>query len=61
MPVTEGVRATFLGGPDRQDMKAPQMVVFLDKGRQDGVAPGDLFEIRRRPSACPTAASSSMT
>jgi LysM repeat protein len=47
-PVTEGVRATFLGGPTRQDMKAPQMVVFLDKGRQDGVAPGDLFEIRRR-------------
>jgi hypothetical protein len=25
------------------------MVVFLDKGRQAGVAPGDLFEIRRRP------------
>jgi LysM repeat protein len=49
VPVTEGVRATFLGGPSRQDMKAPQMVVFLDKGRQDGVAPGDLFEIRRRP------------
>jgi LysM repeat protein len=48
VPVTEGVRATFLGGPSRQDMKAPQMVVFLDKGREDGVAPGDLFEIRRR-------------
>jgi hypothetical protein len=26
------------------------MVVFLNKGRQDGVAPGDLFEIRRRPA-----------
>ena len=40
-------------------MKAPQMVVFLDKGREDGVAPGDLFEIRRTaPSGCPTAASS---
>ena len=25
------------------------MVVFLDKGSKDGVAPGDLFEIRRRP------------
>jgi LysM domain-containing protein len=49
VPVTEGVRATFLGGPSRQDLKTPQMVVFLDKGRQDGVAAGDVFEIRRRP------------
>lgn len=52
-PVTEGVRATFLGGSGRQDLKAPQMVVFLDKGRQDGVAPGDLFEIRRRAERLP--------
>ena len=49
VPVSDGVRATLLGGSGRQDLKAPQMVVFLDKGRQDGVAPGDLFEIRRRP------------
>ena len=49
VPVTDGVRATFLGGPNRQDLKAPQMVVFLDKGRQEGVAPGDMFEISRRP------------
>jgi hypothetical protein len=46
--VSQGVRATFLGGPARQDLKTPQMVVFLDKGRADGVAPGDMFEIRRR-------------
>ena len=51
--VTEGVQATFLGGNGRQDMKAPQMVVFLDKGREDGVAPGDLFEIRRRAERLP--------
>ena len=49
VPVSDGVRATLLGGSGRQDLKAPQMVVFLDKGRQAGVAPGDLFEIRRRP------------
>lgn len=53
VPVTDGVKATFLGGPNRQDMKAPQMVVFLDKGREDGVAPGDLFEIRRRAQRLP--------
>jgi hypothetical protein len=50
VPVSDGVQATFLGGSGRQDLKAPQMVVFLNKGRQDGVAPGDLFEIRRSPA-----------
>jgi hypothetical protein len=49
VPVSEGVRATLLGGPRRQDLKAPQMVLFLDKGKQDGVARGDLFEVRRHP------------
>jgi hypothetical protein len=53
VPVTDGVRASFLGGPGRQDIKEPQMVVFLDKGREDGVAPGDLFEIRRRAERLP--------
>jgi hypothetical protein len=48
-PVGEGVRARLLGGSGRQDLKTPQMVVFLDKGRKDGVAPGDLFEMRRNP------------
>jgi hypothetical protein len=48
-PVSNGLRATLLGGSGRQDLKAPQMVVFLDKGRKDGVAPGDLFEVRRQP------------
>jgi hypothetical protein len=48
VPVSEGITARLLGGPSRQDIKAPQMVVYLDKGRQDGVAPGDLFEAHRQ-------------
>jgi hypothetical protein len=48
-PVSDGLRATLLGGSGRQDLKVPQMVVFLDKGRKHGVAPGDLFEVRRQP------------
>jgi LysM repeat protein len=47
--VSDGVRGALLGGIVRQDLKEPQMVVFIKKGREDGVAPGDLFEIRRRP------------
>jgi hypothetical protein len=48
VPVSEGVRAKFLGGPTRQDLKLPQAVVFIDKGQQDGVAAGDIFEVRRK-------------
>jgi hypothetical protein len=48
-PVSSGVKARLLGGSGRQDLKTPQMVVFLDKGRNDGVALGDLFEVRRQP------------
>ena len=52
----DGVRGTLIGGRGRQDLKEPQMVVFIDKGREDGVAPGDLFEMRRRPERCSTTA-----
>jgi hypothetical protein len=49
VPVTDGLRGSLIGGLGRQDLKEPQMVVFINKGREDGVAPGDLFEVRRRP------------
>jgi hypothetical protein len=49
VPVTDGVRGSLIGGLGRQELKEPQMVVFINKGREDGVAPGDLFEVRRRP------------
>ncbi|HEY8259060.1 MAG TPA: LysM peptidoglycan-binding domain-containing protein [Gemmatimonadales bacterium] len=48
VPVSDGVRGKFLGGPRRQELKAPQMIVFIDKGRRDGVATGDIFEVRRK-------------
>jgi hypothetical protein len=47
--VTDGVRGALIGGLGRQELKEPQMVVFINKGREDGVAAGDLFEVRRRP------------
>ena len=53
VPLEQGITARLVGGPSRQDLKAPQMVVFLDKGRREGVAAGDLFEIRRTPERLP--------
>ncbi|HEX6990585.1 MAG TPA: LysM domain-containing protein [Gemmatimonadales bacterium] len=47
VPVTDGVQARILGGPLHQVLRGPQDVLYLDKGRQDGVAAGDIFEIRR--------------
>jgi hypothetical protein len=49
VPVSDGIRGQFIGGLGRQELKEPQMVVFINKGREDGVAPGDIFEVRRRP------------
>lgn len=45
--VADGIQASVLGGQEPQTLKGPMDVLFLDKGRQDGVAPGDIFEIRR--------------
>jgi LysM repeat protein len=53
VPVSDGVRGSLVGGIGRQELKEPQMTVFVNKGRQDGVAPGDLFEVRRRPQRLP--------
>jgi LysM repeat protein len=49
VPIADGVRGSLVGGLGRQELKEPQMVVFINKGREDGVARGDLFEVRRRP------------
>lgn len=49
VPIADGIRGSLIGGLGRQELKEPQMVVFIDKGREDGVARGDLFEVRRRP------------
>ena len=46
-PVTGGTAARVIGGPLRQDLRGPQDVVFLDRGSKAGVAPGDVFEVRR--------------
>lgn len=46
VPISDGVKGTLLGHRDAQPLTGPQDVVFLDKGRADGVGLGDQFEIR---------------
>ena len=48
MPISDGVHGHIIQSRDRQDLKGPLDVVFIDRGREDGVASGDVFEVRRR-------------
>jgi hypothetical protein len=56
-PVADGVTGTVLTQRDVRELKQPQNVLFIDLGRQDGVARGDIFEIRRTPTPRPEASS----
>jgi LysM repeat protein len=56
VPISDGVEAAIIESRDQQVLKGPQDVVFISKGRSDGVAVGDLFEIRRTPEARPDGA-----
>jgi hypothetical protein len=46
VPISDGVKGRVLAQRDNQPLTGPQDVIFLDKGRKDGVGLGDLFEIR---------------
>ncbi|HKP49072.1 MAG TPA: LysM domain-containing protein, partial [Gemmatimonadales bacterium] len=56
VPISDGVDAAIIESRDEQVLKGPQDVVFINKGRSDGVAVGDLFEVRRSPEARPEGA-----
>ncbi len=50
LPVEDGIQARFLASRDNQILKGPLDFVFLDKGRQEGVALGDIFELYASPA-----------
>ncbi len=51
VPISDGVKARVIGHRDKQPLTGPQDVLFLDRGRKDGVALGDVFELRQAPRA----------
>jgi hypothetical protein len=56
VPISDGVHGRVIGPREHQVLTGPQDVIFLDKGRKDGVALGDLFELRQAPRPRPGAA-----
>ena len=48
--VDDAIQARFLGSRDNVILKGPLDLIFLDKGRQEGVALGDIFELYASPS-----------
>ena len=56
VPISDGVHGRVLAHRDAQPLTGPQDVIFLDRGRKDGVGLGDLFEIRATPKARQNAA-----
>lgn len=49
VPVADGITASVIVNRDRIELTEPLNVLFLDKGRNEGVKLGDIFELRRVP------------
>jgi len=49
VPTSDTLNAWVLGGREIRELKHPQNRILIDMGRAAGVAPGDIFEIRRTP------------
>lgn len=47
VPVEQGLQGTILGLRDPQPLVGMQELVFIDRGRRDGIVPGDVFEAFR--------------
>lgn len=49
VPVADGIEAKVVQARSSNVLTEQQTILFLDKGRADGVAPGDVFELWRTP------------
>jgi hypothetical protein len=57
VPVEQGLEGRVIGVRDEQVLVGLQEYVFIDRGRRDGVVPGDMFEAYRPPGTEPGDAS----
>ena len=46
-PVTQGLEGAIVAQRDLEPLAGTQTIYFIDKGRSDGVVPGDIFEAYR--------------
>src|SRR5690242_15079182 len=46
-PVTQGLQGAIVAQRDLQPLAGTQTIYFIDKGRSEGVVPGDIFEAYR--------------
>jgi hypothetical protein len=52
-PVQQGLEGQVIAERDLHSMAGPQQIVFINRGRADGVTPGDVFEVFRPASEIP--------
>jgi len=51
VPISDGVQGTVIAQRNPSRLTELQGILFIDKGRVNGVARGDIFEVRREPEA----------
>jgi LysM repeat protein len=56
-PVEQGLEGVVIAERDLHVLTGPQQIVFINRGRAEGVSPGDVFEVFRPASGVPGSAS----
>jgi LysM repeat protein len=56
-PVADGLQARVIAARDIHVVAGMQQIIFLDRGREEGVSPGDVFEVVRPAAGLPGTAS----